>query len=57
MFAGVLWNLSSRDNLKERLSMVALPLLTEKVLVPLCKSFPLNPAEREVFNNATGCLR
>ncbi|XP_061593057.1 plakophilin-3 isoform X2 [Cololabis saira] len=54
---GVLWNLSSRDNLKERLSIEALPLLTEKVLVPLCKSFPLNPAEREIFNNATGCLR
>ncbi|KAM6942713.1 plakophilin-3-like [Xenentodon cancila] len=54
---GVLWNLSSRDSLKERLSIDALPLLTEKVLVPLCKSFPLNPSEREIFSNATGCLR
>ncbi|KAM4743878.1 plakophilin-3 isoform 2-T2 [Anableps anableps] len=54
---GVLWNLSSRDNLKEKLAMEALPLLTEKILVPLCKSIPLNPSEREIFNNTTGCLR
>ncbi|MED6278555.1 hypothetical protein CHARACLAT_025183, partial [Characodon lateralis] len=53
---GVLWNLSSRDNLKERLAMEVLPLLTEKILVPLCKSIPLNPSEREIFNNTTGCL-
>ncbi|XP_015255898.1 PREDICTED: plakophilin-3 [Cyprinodon variegatus] len=54
---GVLWNLSSRDNLKEKLAVEVLPLLTEKVLVPLCKSIPLNPSEREIFNNTTGCLR
>ncbi|XP_027870203.1 plakophilin-3 [Xiphophorus couchianus] len=54
---GVLWNLSSRDNLKDRLAVEALPLLTEKILVPLCKSIPLNPSEREIFNNTTGCLR
>ncbi|KAM4596887.1 plakophilin-3 [Fundulus diaphanus] len=54
---GILWNLSSRDNLKDRLAVEALPLLTEKILVPLCKSIPLNPSEREIFNNTTGCLR
>ncbi|XP_041836905.1 plakophilin-3-like [Melanotaenia boesemani] len=54
---GVLWNLSSRDSLKERLSAEALPLLTEKVLVPLCRNIPLNQSEREIFLNTTGCLR
>uniref|UniRef100_A0A3B4XJZ3 Plakophilin 3b n=1 Tax=Seriola lalandi dorsalis TaxID=1841481 RepID=A0A3B4XJZ3_SERLL len=54
---GVLWNLSSRDNLKEKLSKEALPELTEKVLIPLCNSIPLNPSEREIFYNTTGCLR
>ncbi|KAG7239618.1 hypothetical protein INR49_028770 [Caranx melampygus] len=54
---GVLWNLSSRDNLKEKLSKDALPELTEKVLVPLCNSVPLNPSEKEIFYNTTGCLR
>ncbi|XP_037553562.1 plakophilin-3 [Nematolebias whitei] len=54
---GVLWNLSSRDNLKERLSVEALQLLTEKILVPLCKSIPLNSSEKEIFYNTTGCLR
>ncbi|KAM9410662.1 plakophilin-3-like [Pholidichthys leucotaenia] len=54
---GVLWNLSSRDNLKEKLSREALPTLTQKVLVPLCRSIPLNPAEKEIYNNTTGCLR
>nr|XP_054588408.1 stabilin-1 isoform X5 [Nothobranchius furzeri] len=54
---GVLWNLSSRDSLKERLAIEALSLLTEKVLVPLCKNLPLNPSEREIFYNTTGCLR
>ncbi|XP_017275070.1 plakophilin-3 isoform X2 [Kryptolebias marmoratus] len=54
---GVLWNLSSRDNLKEKLSSEALELLTEKILVPLCKSIPLNPSEKEIFYNTTGCLR
>lgn len=57
LHAGVLWNLSSRDNLKEKLSVDALPVLTEKVLIPLCKSIPLNSSEREIFNNTTGCLR
>ncbi|XP_041790286.1 plakophilin-3-like [Chelmon rostratus] len=54
---GVLWNLSSRDNLKEKLSKEALPELTEKVLIPLCSSIPLSPSERDIFYNTTGCLR
>lgn len=57
MCAGVLWNLSSRDNLKEKLSKEALSELTEKVLVPLCSSIPLSPSERDIFYNTTGCLR
>uniref|UniRef100_A0A3B3I4R6 Plakophilin 3 n=1 Tax=Oryzias latipes TaxID=8090 RepID=A0A3B3I4R6_ORYLA len=54
---GVLWNLSSRDSLKEKLAVEALQMLTEKVLVPLCKSLPLTPSEKDIFNNTTGCLR
>ncbi|XP_030580033.1 plakophilin-3-like isoform X2 [Archocentrus centrarchus] len=54
---GVLWNLSSRDNLKEKLCREALPVLTQKVLIPLCRSIPLSPSERDIFNNTTGCLR
>ncbi|GLD58470.1 plakophilin-3-like isoform X2 [Lates japonicus] len=54
---GVLWNLSSRDNLKEKLSKEALAELTEKVLIPLCSSIPLCPSERDIFYNTTGCLR
>ncbi|KAM8762877.1 plakophilin-3-like isoform 3-T3 [Acanthopagrus schlegelii] len=54
---GVLWNLSSRDHLKEKLSKEALPELTDKVLIPLCGSLPLSPPERDIFLNTTGCLR
>ncbi|XP_051918621.1 plakophilin-3-like [Hippocampus zosterae] len=54
---GVLWNLSSRDNLKEKLCGEALSELSARVLVPLCAGLPLGPSEREVFNNASGCLR
>ncbi|XP_062417982.1 plakophilin-3-like [Pungitius pungitius] len=54
---GVLWNLSSRDNLKEKLSKEALSELTENVLIPLCSSFPLSASERDIFYNTSGCLR
>nr|XP_046249759.1 plakophilin-3-like [Scatophagus argus]XP_046249844.1 plakophilin-3-like [Scatophagus argus] len=54
---GVLWNLSSRDNLKEKLSKEALSELTEKILIPLCNNIPLSPSERDIFYNTTGCLR
>ncbi|XP_057694284.1 plakophilin-3-like [Corythoichthys intestinalis] len=54
---GVLWNLSSRDNLKEKLCREALSELSSKVLIPLCASVPLSPSEKDIFNNTTGCLR
>uniref|UniRef100_A0A3B4B7J7 Uncharacterized protein n=1 Tax=Periophthalmus magnuspinnatus TaxID=409849 RepID=A0A3B4B7J7_9GOBI len=54
---GVLWNLSSRDNLKEKLSKEALSELTDKVMIPLCSSIPLSPSEKDIFYNTTGCLR
>ncbi|XP_067351041.1 plakophilin-3-like isoform X2 [Channa argus] len=54
---GILWNLSSRDNLKEKLSKEALSELTEKVLIPLCNSIPLSASEKDIFYNTTGCLR
>uniref|UniRef100_A0A667WG67 Plakophilin 3b n=1 Tax=Myripristis murdjan TaxID=586833 RepID=A0A667WG67_9TELE len=54
---GILWNLSSRDNLKEKLSREALPELTDKVLIPLCSSIQLSPSEKDIFFNTTGCLR
>ncbi|XP_058481203.1 plakophilin-2 [Solea solea] len=60
---GLLWNLSSHDLLKERLSKDALSVLTKSVLVPSSGiSEGENPkdellADDEVFHNATGCLR
>ncbi|XP_077376449.1 plakophilin-3-like [Festucalex cinctus] len=54
---GVLWNLSSRDNLKEKLCREALSELSGKVLIPLCAGVPLSPSEKDVFGNASGCLR
>ncbi|KAG7496128.1 plakophilin-2 [Solea senegalensis] len=60
---GLLWNLSSHDLLKERLSKDALSVLTKSVLVPSSGiSEGENPkdellADDEVFHHATGCLR
>uniref|UniRef100_UPI0037E962C8 plakophilin-2 n=1 Tax=Semicossyphus pulcher TaxID=241346 RepID=UPI0037E962C8 len=60
---GLLWNLSSHDLLKERLSREALSILTQSVLVPSSGiSEGENPkdkllADDHVFHNATGCLR
>ena len=60
---GLLWNLSSHDLLKERLSKEALYVLTKSVLVPSSgMSEGENPkdellADDAVFHNATGCLR
>ncbi len=59
---GILWNLSSKDNLKERLARETLPELTEKILIPLSglrdKDFiELKPSESDIFFNTTGCLR
>ncbi|XP_073336829.1 plakophilin-2 [Pagrus major] len=60
---GLLWNLSSHDLLKERLSREALSVLTKSVLVPSSGiSEGENPkdellADDAAFHNATGCLR
>ncbi|XP_070785224.1 plakophilin-2 [Enoplosus armatus] len=60
---GLLWNLSSHDLLKERLTREALSVLTQCVLVPSSGiSEGENPkdellADADVFHSATGCLR
>ncbi|KAJ0064298.1 hypothetical protein NL108_001603, partial [Boleophthalmus pectinirostris] len=57
---GLLWNLSSSDELKADLISKALPVLTNNVIVPFT-SWSDNTANNnihpEVFYNATGCLR
>lgn len=58
--AGLLWNLSSADELKAELRDTALPALTENVVVPFtCWSDKSanNNIHPDVFHNATGCLR
>lgn len=58
--AGILWNLSSKDNLKPKLARETLPELTEKILIPLSQKesdSQLSPSEGEIFYNTTGCLR
>ncbi|CAK6442322.1 unnamed protein product [Pipistrellus nathusii] len=60
---GLLWNLSSTDDLKEELIADALPVLADRVIIPfsgwgdgngnLCRE----AVDPEVFFNATGCLR
>uniref|UniRef100_A0A3P8UKA8 Plakophilin 1 n=1 Tax=Cynoglossus semilaevis TaxID=244447 RepID=A0A3P8UKA8_CYNSE len=57
---GLLWNLSSADELKGELTATALPALTENVVVPFtCWSdnSANNNIHPDVFFNATGCLR
>ncbi|XP_056137565.1 plakophilin-3a [Lampris incognitus] len=59
---GILWNLSSKDSLKEKLARETLPELTEKILVPLSgngdtEEIQQSPSEAEIFYNTTGCLR
>lgn len=57
---GLLWNLSSADELKGELIATALPALTESVLVPFTgwsESTATNNIHPDVFYNATGCLR
>ncbi|CAN2390052.1 Plakophilin 1, partial [Pristimantis euphronides] len=60
---GLLWNLSSTDQLKEELVKEALPVLNECVVAPFSgwtdnsvysQKSSLDP---EIFFNATGCLR
>ncbi|KAM3919342.1 plakophilin-3 isoform 2-T2 [Leptodactylus fuscus] len=59
---GILWNLSSSDNLKSRLARDTLNPLTDRVLIPLSGSpgsalIQQNASESEIFYNATGFLR
>ncbi|XP_057583632.1 plakophilin-1 [Hippopotamus amphibius kiboko] len=60
---GLLWNLSSTDELKEELISDALPVLADHVIIPFsggCRgnsSLPRDAVDPEVFFNATGCLR
>lgn len=59
---GILWNLSSSDNLKDRLARDTLEQLTDLILVPLSGSgsaalIQQNASEAEIFYNATGFLR
>ncbi|KAM4017110.1 plakophilin-3 isoform 2-T2 [Anomaloglossus baeobatrachus] len=59
---GILWNLSSSDNLKSRLARDTLSPLTDRVLTPLSGSpgstlIQQNASEAEIFYNATGFLR
>ncbi|XP_041794310.1 plakophilin-3a isoform X2 [Chelmon rostratus] len=59
---GILWNLSSKDNLKQKLARETLPDLTEKILIPLSYSgdsdhIEQSASEAEIFYNTTGCLR
>lgn len=60
LIQGLLWNMSSSDDLKEELIATALPALTENVMVPFtCWSDDTNNnnIHPDVFHNATGCLR
>ncbi|XP_034442909.1 plakophilin-3a isoform X1 [Hippoglossus hippoglossus] len=59
---GILWNLSSKDNLKEKLAREALPELTEKILIPLSgggdsEDIYQSSSEADIYYNTTGCLR
>lgn len=57
---GLLWNLSSANELKEELAATALPALTQCVVVPytsLSDSGPSSYIDPSVFSSATGCLR
>ncbi|XP_015255516.1 PREDICTED: plakophilin-1-like [Cyprinodon variegatus] len=57
---GLLWNLSSADELKGELMRTALPSLTKNVVVPfvnLSESADCPNIDPSVFLGATGCLR
>ncbi|XP_030279588.1 plakophilin-1 [Sparus aurata] len=57
---GLLWNLSSADELKGELIATALPALTDNVVVPFTcwsDSSANNNIHPDVFYSATGCLR
>uniref|UniRef100_G3RA86 Plakophilin-1 n=1 Tax=Gorilla gorilla gorilla TaxID=9595 RepID=G3RA86_GORGO len=60
---GLLWNLSSTDELKEELIADALPVLADRVIIPFSgwcdgnSNMSREVVDPEVFFNATGCLR
>ncbi|XP_056094225.1 plakophilin-1 [Rhinichthys klamathensis goyatoka] len=57
---GLLWNLSSADELKPELIKNAMPLLTESIVVPYSLWTDINTCKHidpEVFYNTTGCFR
>ncbi|KFV83876.1 Plakophilin-2, partial [Struthio camelus australis] len=60
---GLLWNLSSNDQLKHLLIREALQTLTETVLIPYSgwpdRDYPKSTVlpDPDIFYNATGCLR
>ncbi|XP_060715688.1 plakophilin-3 [Tachysurus vachellii] len=59
---GILWNLSSKDSLKEKLARESLAELTERVLIPLSGGgesavIQQSQSEMDIFYNTTGCLR
>ncbi|XP_072504332.1 plakophilin-1 isoform X2 [Notamacropus eugenii] len=60
---GLLWNLSSTDELKQELINEALPVLTDRVIIPFSgwcdgnSNISREVVDPEVFFNATGCLR
>uniref|UniRef100_A0A8C0LQE9 Plakophilin-1 n=1 Tax=Canis lupus familiaris TaxID=9615 RepID=A0A8C0LQE9_CANLF len=60
---GLLWNLSSTDELKEELIADALPVLADRVIIPFSgwcdgnSNVTREMVDPEVFFNATGCLR
>ncbi|XP_056242566.1 plakophilin-1 [Seriola aureovittata] len=54
---GLLWNLSSTDDLKPDLLKSALPVLMERVILPYTTGPNRANQDPELFFNATGCLR
>ncbi|XP_056607416.1 plakophilin-1 [Triplophysa dalaica] len=54
---GLLWNLSSADQIKPDLLRTTLPVLTEKVLEPYSSSTDTTTVSPEVLLNTTACLR
>lgn len=54
---GLLWNLSSVDNLKPDLLKTALPVLMERVILPYTNGCDQTESEAEAFFHTTGCVR
>lgn len=55
---GLLWNLSSADDLKPELNEIGLVPLTESIVVPYTLGSDTNKlVDPDVFYNTTGCIR